>query len=72
VTLNQGVGSPTIFRLPAGYRPAHKEMLLIYGTSSNPPLARLEVEASGNVHLASGQTSGAQDSLDGIVFRAAG
>ena len=70
VTLNQSSGSPTIFRLPAGYRPAHKETHLIYNSNSSP--GRLEVQPSGNVHLASGQTVGAADSLDGIVFRAAG
>jgi hypothetical protein len=72
VTLNQSAGSATIFRLPTGYRPAHIEKLLIYRDSGTPFVARLAIEPSGNVHLTGGQTSGAPNSLDGIVFRAAG
>lgn len=56
-----------IFTLPAGYRPAKKEIIV---TISNGALGRVNVESDGDVVPETGNN--AWFSLDGVSFRASG
>jgi hypothetical protein len=55
-----------IFNLPAGYRPEHRELMVV---QTNPnTVGRCDVDTSGNIIAFSGNN--AWFSLDGITFRA--
>jgi len=57
----------TIFTLPGGYRPAHRELMIVM---TNPNVAgRCDIDANGNVIAMQGNAG--WFSLDGITFRAA-
>lgn len=58
-------GCPTIFTLPAGYRPAREE---IFATTSNDAFGSARVLTNGAVNMVVG--NGAWISLDGISFKA--
>ena len=67
-TLKGGVGSGTIWNLPAGYRPSERQW---FATSINSSFSYVAVYTNGNIiPLAAGGTG--RTILNGISFRAAG
>lgn len=58
----------TIFTLPAGYRPAARELFVAHATTA---MGRVDVQAAGGVlFMQGGVAAGNYVSLDGMTFRA--
>lgn len=63
--VKSGTVGATIFNIPAGYRPAFRQLFV---TISNSAIGRCDVDTGGNVIAQSG--SNAWFSLDGLTFLA--
>ena len=66
-----GIVGTTIFQLPVGYRPAHRELIATICTAPNHALARIDVDTSGNVVSMIGGGVGNWVALDNLSFRVA-
>jgi len=66
--VKSGTDGSAIFTLPAGYRPAAKELL---SASSNDAYGRIDIATTGTVTPSAGTTSPTWVCLDGLMFKAA-